>query len=263
MDQLSVLPEEILVCIISCLPLKEAELIKSLTCLCLKYVKVKVEMLEFVLSNCPLLETLDVSYSELDESSYEEQIIDLKVCGSTSQRLNLKHLHIVLCDKIKSIEVSAPELVSFGFRHHGPNIQLNLKHVPKLPYVTYGASTSDFFFKNLATYASQLVNLSLKFTGSIDKMMLQCPQLPNLRHLTCDVVVVGSSSSLHLIRLISLTNASPRLQKFKLILKEAKDARISEFGNNEIEWVLDEVKIDHKYFPCEYERVGNSWISWC
>ncbi|OMP04669.1 Regulator of chromosome condensation, RCC1 [Corchorus olitorius] len=224
----------------------------SLTRLCLKYVKVKGQILEYLLSSCVLLETLHVSHSELLPKS-SEQLIDLKVCGSSS--LRLKHLHISFCDYIESMEVSAPNLVSFGYCGRR-KIQLHFKYVPQLRDVTYrhydGFRPSDFLYSNLIL--NQLVNLSLNFINSIDqKLLLQCPQLPNLRHLTCDVLVLGRSSSMHLLHLTSLIHASPNLRKFKLNIEMTKDAHI-ELEAREVGEVIEFVGRNRYYHPNENLR---------
>ncbi|OMP13311.1 FBD-associated F-box protein [Corchorus olitorius] len=85
--------------------------------------------------------------------------------------------------------------------------------------------------------------------------MLQCPPLPNLRYLTCDVLVVERSSSMGLLRLTPLIHAAPYLHKFKLNIEVTKDAPI-ELEEREIGEVLEFVarKIDYNYFPNEKLR---------
>ncbi|KAI8543781.1 hypothetical protein RHMOL_Rhmol08G0245100 [Rhododendron molle] len=73
--------------------------IKSLNSLTLKDVNVNGELLEFLLSNCPLLEFLCVYCSE--------HIVNLKVAGPS---LRLKHLEIFRCMHLESLDVSAPKL---------------------------------------------------------------------------------------------------------------------------------------------------------
>jgi len=77
--------------------------IKSLTSLTLMYVHVTGELLEHLLSNCPLLERLHVTYSE--------DLVTLKICGLS---LGLKYLNIRCCFEFKSFEIFAPNLESFG-----------------------------------------------------------------------------------------------------------------------------------------------------
>ncbi|KAK8506094.1 hypothetical protein V6N12_074147 [Hibiscus sabdariffa] len=132
---------------------------RFLTGLCLKHVNVSGRILESFLSNCPLLETLHVSHSE--------ELTHISVCGS-SLRLKLKHLHVSFCKCIKSIEVCAPNLVTFEYRgEENMTVHIDLKYVPHLCDVSY-AGQWDFPRVNdrsksipscLAT--SQLVNLSI------------------------------------------------------------------------------------------------------
>ncbi|KAK8654192.1 hypothetical protein V6N13_128165 [Hibiscus sabdariffa] len=129
--------------------------IRFLTGLCLKHVDVSGQVLEYFLLNCPLLETLHVSHSK--------QLTHINVCGSS---LRLKHLHISFCKCIKSIEVYAPNLVSFEYRGL-ERVHIDLKYVPQLCDVSYAGQweTRQVFELRksipscLAT--SQLVNLSL------------------------------------------------------------------------------------------------------
>lgn len=76
--------------------------IKFLTSLTLKGINVNGDLLEFLLSNCPLLEWLCVFLSE--------HIVNLSIAGSS---LQLKHLEIFRCNRLESLEVSAPNLVTF------------------------------------------------------------------------------------------------------------------------------------------------------
>ncbi|KAE8681247.1 hypothetical protein F3Y22_tig00111332pilonHSYRG00019 [Hibiscus syriacus] len=104
--------------------------IKFLTSLCFKHVEVSGTVLETFLSGCPLLETLHVSHSP------SERLTNLNVCGSS---LRLKHLLISFCNAIKSIEVHAPNLVSFEYSgDESIALRIGLKYVPKLRDVSYG-----------------------------------------------------------------------------------------------------------------------------
>ncbi|KAK8506131.1 hypothetical protein V6N12_074182 [Hibiscus sabdariffa] len=130
--------------------------IRFLIGLCLKHVDVSGQILESFLSNCPLLETLHFSHSK--------QLTHVNVCGSS---LRLKHLHISFCKYIKSIEVYAPNLVSFEYRVL-ERVHIDLMYVPQLCDVSYAGrweSRRVFELRKsipscLAT--SQLVNLLLR-----------------------------------------------------------------------------------------------------
>ncbi|KAK8495888.1 hypothetical protein V6N12_018068 [Hibiscus sabdariffa] len=143
--------------------------IKLLTSLCFKHVNVCGQVLESVLSNCPLLEKLHVSHSP------SVQLTKLDVSGSS---LRLKHLHISFCKHLKRIEVYAPNLVSF--EHSSRKAEhLVLRYIPQLRDVSYGVPWMCFigvdglrsFPGCLSTCASQLVNLSLQFLFEIELEM--------------------------------------------------------------------------------------------
>ncbi|KAK8509297.1 hypothetical protein V6N13_062346 [Hibiscus sabdariffa] len=104
-----------------------------LTGLCLKHVDVSGRILESFLSNCPLLETLHVSHSE--------ELTDISFYGSS---LRLKYLHVSFCNCINSIEVYAPNLVSFEYRgEENIVVHIDLMYVPKLCDVSYAGKYSS------------------------------------------------------------------------------------------------------------------------
>ncbi|KAK8493989.1 hypothetical protein V6N11_037528 [Hibiscus sabdariffa] len=130
---------------------------RFLTSLCLKHVDVSGRVLEFFLSNCPLLETLHVSHSE--------ELTHISVCGSS---LRLKYLHISFCKCIKSIEVYAPNLVSFEYRgEENMEVHIDLKYVPHLCDVSYAGQWDSPWVNDMSKSipsclaTSQLVNLSI------------------------------------------------------------------------------------------------------
>ncbi|KAK8506128.1 hypothetical protein V6N13_002771 [Hibiscus sabdariffa] len=190
--------------------------IRLLTGLCLKHVDVRGQILESFLSNCPLLETLHVSHSK--------QLTHINVCGSS---LRLKHLHISFCKCIKSIEVYAPNLVSFAYRGL-ECVHIDLKYVPQLCDVSYaGQWKSRWVFelrksihRCLAT--SQLVNLLLRvpFLPFVDISPIQ-PDFPNLRYLTLELPNVRLSfrETVEFAKLCHLMKHMPLLHKFKLELE--------------------------------------------
>ncbi|KAK8542414.1 hypothetical protein V6N12_015011 [Hibiscus sabdariffa] len=205
--------------------------IKLLTSLCFKHVNVCGQVLESVLSNCPLLETLHVSHSP------SVQLTKLDVSGSS---LRLKHLHISFCKHLKRIEVYAPNLVSF--EHSSREAEhLVLRYVPQLRDVSYGVPWMCYigvdglqaFPGCLSTCASQLVNLSLQFLFEIET--LGCPQFPNLRYLTCEVrSFLKAKETVGLLNLFQLIDSSPLLHKLKVEL-EMDYAHRWKKGGGEIE----------------------------
>ncbi|KAK8506126.1 hypothetical protein V6N13_002769 [Hibiscus sabdariffa] len=130
---------------------------RFLTGLCLKHVDVSGRILESFLSNCPLLETLHVSHSE--------ELTHISFCGSS---LRLKYLHVSFCKCIKSIEVYAPNLVSFEYRGEEiMAVHIDLKYVPHLCDVSYAGQWDSLWVNDMSKSipsclaTSQLVNLSL------------------------------------------------------------------------------------------------------
>ncbi|KAK8654187.1 hypothetical protein V6N13_128160 [Hibiscus sabdariffa] len=190
--------------------------IRFLISLCLKHVDVSGQILESFLSNCPLLETLHVSHSK--------QLTHINVCGSS---LRLKHLHISFCKCIKSIEVYAPNLVSFAYRG-SEHVHIDLKYVPQLCDVSYaGRWKSRWVFElrksiHNCLEPSQLVNLLLHipFFPFVDISPIQ-PDFPNLRYLTLELPNVRLSirETVEFAKLCHLMKHMPLLQKFKLELE--------------------------------------------
>ncbi|KAK8506141.1 hypothetical protein V6N13_002781 [Hibiscus sabdariffa] len=205
--------------------------IRFLSGLCLKHVDVSGQVLESFLLKCPLLETLHVSHSK--------QLTHINVRGSS---LRLKHLHISFCKCIKSIEVYAPNLVSFEYRGL-ERVHIDLKYVPQLCDVSYAGQweTRQVFELRksipscLAT--SQLVNLSLHipFLPFVDISPIQ-PDFPNLRYLTLEFpnVRLSIQDTAELRKLCYLMEHMPLLHKFKL----------------ELEAVEPHIPIEEKHVKC-------------
>ncbi|KAK8515586.1 hypothetical protein V6N12_075620 [Hibiscus sabdariffa] len=191
--------------------------IKFLTSLCLKHVVVTGRILKSFLSNCPLLETLHVSHSK--------ELFHISVCGSS---LRLKHLHISFCNCIQSIEVYAPNLVSFEYGgDENIALHINLKHVPQLRDVSYAGQWDQCV--KLASRTSipsflptfQLVNVTLQLPPVLRDVSPYQPEFPNLRYLTCEVrncrlPNLPIQSTNELLNLIKLTERMPLLHKLKV-----------------------------------------------
>ena len=130
---------------------KRFRCIKSLTSLTLMYVHVTSELLEHLLSNCTLLESLHVDSSE--------SLVNLKICGSS---LKLKYLHIRDCFQVKSIKIFAPNLESFGYV--GQIIELHVDYAPRLLDVYIGGLSLhpvNYAFLALSSFLHQLESLTL------------------------------------------------------------------------------------------------------
>ncbi|KAK7836419.1 hypothetical protein CFP56_022534 [Quercus suber] len=179
--------------------------INFLTSLTLKYVNVTGELLEHCLSNCPVLEKLHVARSQ--------SLVRLKISGLS---LQLKYLHIINCTQIKSIDIFAPNLKSFGFV--GPRIELYVNYAPCLVDVLIGGIYPvriSYLFCPLSNYLSQLQCLMLDICNFNDDN-LEFPELQgllNLRRLEVRVAACDDGSLLGLIPLIEATHV---LHKFSL-----------------------------------------------
>ncbi len=210
---------------------KNSICINSLTSLTLKFVEVTGELLEHLLSSCPLLERLHVDNSE--------SLVNLKFCGSS---LKLKYLHIIYCSQVRSIKIFAPNLESFGYV--GKIIELHVDYAPRLLDV-YIAGLSlhpvNYAFLALSSYLHQLESLTLGIchydnVSTLSSFAISCiyydvlcavlsslvcsfqiniklPRLTNLRHLKLKVTARDGES---LLDLISLIEAAPLLRKFTL-----------------------------------------------
>ncbi|KAK8506133.1 hypothetical protein V6N13_002775 [Hibiscus sabdariffa] len=105
----------------------------------------------------PLLETLHVSHSE--------ELTHISVYGSS---LRLKYLHVSFCKCIESIEVYAPNLVSFEYRgEENMAVHIDLKYVPHICEVSYAVQWDSLWINDMSKSiprclkTSQSVNLSL------------------------------------------------------------------------------------------------------
>jgi len=128
-----------------------APCINFLTSLTLMYVDVTSGLLEHCLSNCPVLERLHVAHSKC--------LVRLKIHGPS---LQLKYLHLINCIQIRSIEIFAPNLESFGFV--GLWIELSVNYAPCLVDVLIGGIypvCMSYLFCFLSSYLSQLQCLTL------------------------------------------------------------------------------------------------------
>ncbi|KAM3703918.1 hypothetical protein ACJW31_04G134600 [Castanea mollissima] len=155
--------------------------IKSLTSLTLIYVHVTGELLEHILSNCPLLERLHVAYSE--------DLVTLKICSSS---LRLKHLNIIRCWELKRIEIFAPNLESFGLVARAIEMHQNMEFpkfqtLPKLKYLKWRVSTSDGM--SLISFISMIEAAPFLQKFSLERELRKVMKYPN-EHLK-EVEITG------------------------------------------------------------------------
>ncbi|EYU43592.1 hypothetical protein MIMGU_mgv1a023264mg, partial [Erythranthe guttata] len=187
---------------------------KSLRSLIFRNVHVSNGPIEFFLRNCPLLEKLIVCYSS--------ELSNLRVCGSSSSSLALKHLEIVRCNGIKSIVVSAPSLTFFKAATYD---RLLLEHIPMLVEVDVNRTDDDVSLRVLLSElscCSQLERLRLTLLSEVrhtytsreqNEVLSKLPQLRKLKTLVVTYILQGSES---LTRLADLISASPCLEEFVL-----------------------------------------------
>lgn len=110
---------------------------KSLKVIRFRHVGVTGEVVEFFLSNCPLLERLSLEVSK--------NLVNLRVVGPS---IALKYLEIKHCQRLKNIEICDANIVSFIYC--GSWIHLHLKNVPLLVDVTYYQWSSYAEFTRIA-----------------------------------------------------------------------------------------------------------------
>lgn len=157
------------------LPHNLASIKPALTSLCLKYVNISEEVLEYLLCSFPILEKLCIERSEY--------------LTSIKASLQLKHLDISKCPDLKTIDISATKLLSF--RYCGLPIELHIRNASFLSEVSIGsARTTDvrtFAFDSLTEYFSQLEYLSLQIClfgkNKLSSGINHFPAFTNLRHL--------------------------------------------------------------------------------
>ncbi|KAK8633651.1 hypothetical protein V6N13_014493 [Hibiscus sabdariffa] len=175
--------------------------IEFLCSLCLKHVGVSDDVMDWILSNCPVLESLNIEGTPL--------LRDPKVSASS---LRLKHLHMSKCYYVRSVEISAPNLVSLEY--HEELFTLHIRHAPTLTDLYYYSrlDSSEYGLPWLSNYLPQLVTLRLSTVLPFLER-IKFPTCTNLRHLSCKVAI-GPRRRLHILG--SLIEASPFLHKFTL-----------------------------------------------
>ena len=133
---------------------------QSLKSLSLKFINVSCEAIEYFLYSCPLLERLSVHGSS--------RLYNLRII---SPSIMLRHLEIVRCFNIQTIEICDTNLVSFTYsRDSGlrstmewPN-RIVIKNSPLLVEVLFGAGTLTFaqhMILKLSCFIHQLQILEL------------------------------------------------------------------------------------------------------
>ncbi|PQM35624.1 F-box/LRR-repeat protein [Prunus yedoensis var. nudiflora] len=201
---------------------------KSLKDLCFKNVDVAEEVLQYFLSNCPVLERLSVYNSRY--------VSHLRVVGTS---IALKYLEIRECFMMESIEIRDANLVSFTYAGH-TMINLLIMNVPRLVDVSICEPNNLFFevvFTQLSYCLSQLETLNLTYN-----VLFRCdrifPTMPNLRHLG---LIFEGDDAFALVNLTYFLQACPCLHKLVLqmhyegLLKSF--ARAPKFSHNSLKVV--------------------------
>ncbi|XP_059657324.1 F-box/FBD/LRR-repeat protein At1g13570-like [Cornus florida] len=190
-----------------------------LTNLLLTDTNINGQVLEYFLTNCPLLEQLCVKNSD--------SLVNLKVPDLS---LKLKRLEILLCFNVESIEIFATNLMSF--RYYGPKISLPFKNVqPPIDLFIGGEYCNYLIYKflEISSYLSQLESLALEMTTMI-KNSLEDAKFPVLNKLKQLKMTVGALDGEDLLVFAPLIEACPFLSKFVFELEWCKALRKKKQG---------------------------------
>ncbi|XP_060667911.1 F-box/FBD/LRR-repeat protein At4g26340-like [Ziziphus jujuba] len=189
--------------------------LKSLRVLNLASVDISGEVLEWLLSNCPLLERLQVAGSD-------GNLVNLRILG-----VPLKHLEIRGCC-IRKLEIlDAQNLVSLHIQTTYCFRTFVLKNVPKLVDLFFDINFSldgEHLGRNFSLLSSclsqlQILHLDLSIYKHLRNVVY--PVLSNLKQLK---LIFGATKNLTslLSVIISFLNASPRLQRLELMMLSQK-----------------------------------------
>ncbi|XP_021808949.1 F-box/FBD/LRR-repeat protein At5g22700-like [Prunus avium] len=178
---------------------------KSLKVIHFRHVGVTGEVVEFFLSNCPLLERLSLDVAK--------NLVNLRVVGPL---IALKYLEIKNCQRLKNIEICDANIVSFIYC--GGLISLHLKNVPLLVDVTYYkwyayAEFTRIVLGQFSPCLSHIEILKLDIREAVYNQNHVLPTLANLRHLQ---LLVDADYHLSLGRLASFMKAAPYMQRLVL-----------------------------------------------
>ncbi|XP_059657395.1 F-box/FBD/LRR-repeat protein At4g26340-like [Cornus florida] len=203
-----------------------------LTNLLLTDVNVNGQVLEYFLTNCPLLEQLFV------KKSYS--LVNLKVPDLS---LNLKRLEIIKCCNVESIEIFAMNLMSF--RYYGPKISLPFKNVQPPIDLFIGGYYCDFLinkFLEISSYLSRLESLTLQMPRFMEFGLEEDAKFPVLNRLKRLELITGTVDGVDLVAFAPLIEACPFLSKFVF----------------QLEWCESSRKLKHSMFtsrPHQYLKV--------
>lgn len=133
--------------------------VSCLRYLCLQYVDITTEDVDYLLCTCVFLEDLSIISSQ--SLSY--------VRSACSSPLQLKHLTVAACRQLRTIDILAPKLLSF--KHDGNPIELHIRNAFNLSKVSFGSvryrgDVLAYAFESFSKYNSQLEYLRGRFDYS-------------------------------------------------------------------------------------------------
>ncbi|KAG8379019.1 hypothetical protein BUALT_Bualt07G0044700 [Buddleja alternifolia] len=199
---------------------------ESLVALRLSCVNVTGEVLEFFISNCPLLEELcvedSISTTSLITSCPSMRLRHLKIHNcpflsalEISSPNLLSHLEIADCPLLRSFEICSRNLLTFTFR--GREVSMTLKNVSSLINLWLVADVPEALAHNLVQISrclSRLENLWVHIsTLEVRHPLPKFPNLPRLKKLWLNVKAYGYDS---LLCLAPLIDAAPMLREIAL-----------------------------------------------
>ncbi|KAF3961495.1 hypothetical protein CMV_013894 [Castanea mollissima] len=191
--------------------------LESLTDLSLASVDVTGEVLEYVLSNCPFIESLHV------QSTWS-----LKNLKTSAPLPKLKHLEILYCDYFRQIEIHAINLVSFKYVVNMTTLKAVLGDVPNFVSLSVMGGYARYLFDNndcsISRSLSQLETLDISYI--LGNRFKRIPELRNLRQLKLGIYHFTNG----LFNCTSFLKASPMLHTFGLKF-ELADENMKAQGN--------------------------------
>ncbi|CAI8609761.1 unnamed protein product [Vicia faba] len=190
------------------LELFKVERFDSLCVLRMKSISVTEEMLEYLLCNCVLLETLSLVDSEVPKT------MKVSVSGSL---LKLKCLDLVRCRELTKVEILAEKLVSF--KYYGPNLETEFKSVSSLVEASFGGSFVEFVRES---FMLQIKVLKLDITQNSPQVICWLSQLPMLNNLKDLELVACGDDGIILSACVMLLKTSPSLSRLTIKMLNTK-----------------------------------------